>query len=445
MRAPAGQFTSTTATSLGRDAANRIEGTVEWFNINPQQIQANRYYENLTTAGAGTKTYQGNTWVSAIYLPSGGDRDYSTFTFYYDGGDQTIFPEGSTSGTLNRYNNLYLDATAAANKTIVAVSGNGGEVNVRKDFTSTALAALVAYDNMTVGQEAGVGSTVAGAVTIGNGTDAAVYTQNLNNIAYSAAVTIANAGDFILNDAGNATFAGNVAVGAGGGIASTDNVTGDFDFNGTLALADATSTLGLGLATQMTVSDVFTNGDPARTNMTFEDGSFVIYDGPANQSIMSTAQANSYANLTIEGGAKVPNSGAGAPNIYMRGNFIMGNAGLTTLDMATSDVIFAMTNGTATYGANLSEVRGKFRRSGLTAAQDYNFNNLRTVFNFSTVAGDWFQLDVRPSTAPIIQAPTAPTVDVQRKFTLASSNGAGSFGEVAALSLIHISEPTRPY
>jgi len=59
--------------------------------------------------------------------------------------------------------------------------------------------------------------------------------------------------------------------------------------------------------------------------------------------------------------------------------------------------------------------------------------------SFAAVSANWFQVDVRPNTVPNIQAPTAPTVDVRRKITLASDNGgAGSLGTVAAMRLAYL-------
>lgn len=484
MRAPTntGQFTGTNP--LGATALARIPGRVEWSNAAPGQVVQARWYTDLFLTGgaAATKQVPDAVYVYKTYDPSAaGTRSYAG-TFHYDrdvaAEDQLIYPENGASAANNSYNAL--DLIGAGTKTVAWVSGAGGEVHVDDNLSSDAAVSLRVYDDMRINRTGATQSLVNGAVVVGDGTNNGNFFMNVGDANFASTVTVQtgsfnidntgngtfdgvvtintgslnlngggdgqfnanvninNGGTLLVNNAGNANFEATTAVAAGGTLKSTNSVSGVIDFNptSTLALANAAnSLLDLGQNTTMYIGGIFTNGFDARTNMNFGTGSTVAYDGDG-QGIMSTAQAKPYQNLTIGGGAgtNTPVSSAVEPDIWMVGNFDMGATDVDILDMASTDVVFHMTNGLADYGPNTSEVRGKFRRSGVGAGTYYAFNNLRTLVNFSTAPAGWFQMDVRPDTWPNIQAAVSPIHDVKRKITLASNNGgAGNWGEISSL------------
>lgn len=496
MREAAGIIENLNTATLGTTLASRVQGTVEWAGAVAQQVQANLYFTNLATSGAGVKTYQGNAWVYGSYLPAGGDRNYQTFTFYYNGQDQDVFPENGSAGTINRYNNLEFvtNDAAASIKTVAQVAGVGGEVHVAADFTSDAASTLQLNDDMRVGQTGGAGSTVAGPVIIGTGAlgedanfymnladinytgtlDATQGSFNINsggngtfdgivtvddgsfnilstgNATLNAAVNINNGGTFSMQDQGNADVAATLTVADGGSVTMADNITGILDINGTLALGgpvvNGGALLSVGLADNMIVSGAFTNDNDARTNMTFADGSTVTFDGAGAQSVMSTAQGggNDYDNLIVEGGGiKVPYSNPTFSDINIRGDFTLGALSDTYLAMApdatNSTGILVMTDGAANYNG-ASEVRGKMRRRAISTGVDYNFHNTNTLINFATVPDSYYELDIRPGTySPTLNvaAPPVGIIDINRKFTVTSAT-ATTQGEIASIQLAYL-------
>lgn len=485
-------------------AGQRIGGTVAYTHANAVAVAVTgnggtTYYTNLTLAGASTKSVPDNVYIYGVYDPStSGNRTYAG-TFHYDrqaADDQVIYPENNGAGGVNRYNNL--DLIGDGTKTVVydGTPGDAGTVHVEGSLTQIAAVSLRVYDDMRINMTAATASTVDGPVLVGDGVNDANFfmingdatygstvdiasgdfniegqgngifngvvtiangAMNMNAVAngnatYNANVNINNAGLFLLNGAGTATFeaASTVAVAAGGTLRSNDGVAGQIDINGNLSLAnDATALLDLGDNTQMFVAGAFTNALDLRTNMLFGDGSTVTYDGAVGQAIMTTVTTNpgnDYFNLSILGAAgnKVPVNNATSPNINLRGDFTLGNAGDYLLDMAgvnSAAYVNISGNGDANF-SGVSEVFGKFRRTGFAAgATVYNFNNAQTQLTFSTAPTQFFQLDVRRNTAPDITkiaGPTPPVVDINRRITVERNLGAGTDGEISKIRLAYL-------
>ncbi len=486
-------------------SGQRIGGTVEYSaaagNITVTGTGAATYYTNLVLSGGSLKSVPDAVYVYGNYNPStSGNRTYAG-TFYYDraeNDDQLIYPEnGATAGT-NAYNNLTFLGNGT--KTIAYVAGPGGEVYVDNDFTvSDAAVQTRVYDDMVVGRSGGSGSTVAGPMIVGDGTNNGSFSMRNANITYSSTVdvatgvfniegtgngvfngvvtintgsmnltsTVANTGNATYNanvninnngtllvaGEGDATFEQTVAVAAGGTLQSNNNVAGIIDVNGTLTLANAANaTLSLGNNTYMYISGVFNNNFDARTNMTFGNGSLVTYDGQNNQQIMTTVAGNNndYAGLVIRGaaGTRTPVNNATSPNINIRESFELGTDGDIRLDLYASNpnaYVNITGNGPATY-LGLSEVYGKFRRTSFTAANGLVFNNAETVLDFATAPASFFQLDIRGGLVPDytkIATPNAVTTDVQRRITV-ETNAAPNQGTVSRMRIAYLPNEYNP-
>ena len=474
----------TGANPLGESHAERIGGTVRFgeTSTNVNQMVSGLgadvpiYYTNLLVEGSGgTKWLSDGIHVGGDYdnywETSSASRSY-TGTFYYDGGTQILRPEYSgVGGNTNRYANIDLSVNAdfsdANNyKTLENHSGADGQTSVMGDVTSDANTNIRFFDDIYINHEPayGSGSTIAGTVVVGqlgevgnvfmgDGDYGFSNTVDIDNglfdltstgsSSFSAAVAI-NSGSFSVSDAGHATFADAIDVNAGGALVSQNGATGDIDVNGDLTIAnDATALLTLGTNTEMMITGTFVNNNLAKTNMTFGNGSNVIYDAVGAQTVVSTASSNPYANLYVEGGGQktLEAAASGTGFAYVGETFNIGTyagtAGITQngsgtftfADLATDALV--LTNGAANY-LDASGVEGKFRRQSIATAPLsasttlYVYNNSGTSLEFGAAPanGEWMQLDVRSNTPPspaYITAPTAPVTDVRRLFVLNSS------------------------
>ncbi len=491
-----GSFTSTTGVDLGRDAANRIPGYVEWADTDlggGQDVQP-RWYFNLTLEGS-EKNVQDAVYVYMWYQPNSGDRTYAgTFYYDYDGVNtnwadpQVIAPENGAAAGTNRYNNLQIEG--GGDKIVEFASGAGGEVYVDEDFTGIDNSQLTVLDDMYINQQAGTGSSTDGNIIVGdgNGTDYGNFTTGGQDMAFNADVTL-NTGNITIPDVGSASFTGlntlthgvlsltltggaagegdaifdgdvNIAddgTGTFGSLKSVDDATGDIDINGAMTLADGDSNqVVIGQNADMYVTGSITNNRAQRDNVLFGDGSRVIYDG-GGQDLMSTVQGsgevNSYSNLFVDGGG-VNTFDSDADGGWVRDEFHIGtlssNAGTVTFADTSADYLAMTVNGAFYYdgGAAPSQVLGKMRRYNLSGeAYDldstYTFHNTQTLLSFSeapTADGGWYQLDVWEYTQAYnrgdIDAPTAPTVDVAR--WMRANSDADESGKIDQLRVAYL-------
>lgn len=192
------------ATALGNTAPMRVPGTVLYSlpTTGGTQTVQGRYYNNLTLAQAGDKAYNNNTvYVSGAYAATGGDRNYGTSNFIYDGVlAQTLLGENGTSGNINRYYNLNTQNAGA--KTVAAAT----EVRVSNAFTMEASNTATLTVNGTVRSE-GFTTQQAGAGTIDVDGAAASFNLGSSTATFSATNNVAlNNGGTLNTATGAATF-----------------------------------------------------------------------------------------------------------------------------------------------------------------------------------------------------------------------------------------------
>ncbi len=442
------------------------------------------YYTNLTLDGQSAKWIPDNVYVGGAYennYLTSGSRSY-TGTFYYDGSiAQTIAPENSNSGNLNRYNNM--DLSGGGTKTIAYDGTNlQGEVYVINEVNQDATSALNVYDDFYVGHASGTGGTFAGNVTVGQGGQAGNIDMGFGDYGFTGTnVTIAN-GTFELVGTGSSSFSAAVAINSGsftvtnttsgdpyalfastvnvadgGTLGTQDGANGDIAIGtaGSLTLANAAgAVLNLGTGTDMIVTGSFTNGLAARTNMTFGDGSNMIYNAAGAQTVVSTASTNPYSNLFVEGGGTKTLDANTNPMAYVDDNFGIGTStyagnvaftsnqsGTFTFDDLTDFTYNAlvMNTGTATYQGT-SEVEGNFRRGSITGKlmaddQLYTYNNTETQLAFANAPAlnDYMQLHVEGGQYPSTTYIDAPDLvndpnedDVNRLWVTHTGSSDGS-------------------
>ncbi len=417
MRATSSVFENNGGATLGTTKPTSIEGVVEWgATANGQTVQA-LYYDHMMTSGVGTKTIADGVYivggVCPTYLPTSGNvyNDFATYpyvvgsgsgansyngTFHYAGDvAQTVFPQRLGNGTEPDFANL--DFIGTGTKTIPA----GEDVGIAGQISSDIASPLEILGNLFLGT---VNSQLDGTVTLNN----------------AAATLLMGTGDLAFNNNVNVTQ----------GVITADDGDGDVTLNSgyTLALAGTTSILDFGINTNLILTgDISNDGDG--TNLVFDCGSTVTYNGAANQLVLPTITSNAYGNLVLANGAKRGGNVANyADNIYVCNDFSY-NAGVGggNFDLLTNSNILYMQaqDAIVTYTAN-EEVVGKMNRVTDGSLSSYTFNNAQTIFSLAADANNptSFELDVRPGTAPYNYDGVK---DVNRKINVTYSGNAGAF------------------
>lgn len=393
------------ATALGSTAPLRVPGTVLYsfpVTAGTQQVQG-RYYNNLNLAQNSTKEYVANTvYVAGAYTATGGDRDYGTSTFIYDGVlAQTLLGENGTSGNINRYYNLNTQNAGA--KTVAGPD----EVRVSNVFTMEASNTATLTVNGTLRSEYQA-TQQAGAGTISVDGATALFNLGSSTATFSAANNVALENGGTLNTgAGTANFAGIAAVNNGLFNVGTGSGLVTIDPTGTLALANAaTALLYATTGTQIDVAGTFTNGLAARTNMNFNDLSTVRYTG-SGQTIVSTVLSNPYGNLIVTNASKTV-----AGDIHVSNNF---GAYDNNLPMAANTLFMSDPTALANYGPGI-EVVGRMNRIMGSVSSPLTFNNEATIVTMTSGAFPAsMTFNVQPATAPFQYD---NTTDVNRKITV---------------------------
>jgi hypothetical protein len=382
------------STALGVACNFRVPGNMRYTaSSGTQNVQA-RYYTNLELDGPSAKAIPDAVYVSGTYnvTAASGNRTYSG-TFYYDGtGDQTIFAETATSGSVNRYNNLAImtGSGACAVGTSTKTIADNQTISLMGDFSSAAGTTLALE-----GQLFAVNVTANGPITINDPTPGTTLAE--------------------LRTTGTATYAANVTVTAGlfnvaGGTATVQSTS-------TLSLANSTNAqLQLGAGTTLDIAGVLQNNLPARTNWTFDATSTIRFTSTAaGQTIPYTVASNPYGNVYTSGGTKSTESGG---DVVMAGNLTVESDNITV----ASTRVWNMTNASATVtysgaGAN-SEIVGQMQRA-ISGTGSYTFNNAQTRVNFTAgTLPTTMTLAVFPQTSPNNYDNTK---DVQRKVTVSWS------------------------
>ncbi|MDX9790227.1 MAG: hypothetical protein RBT61_05320, partial [Candidatus Kapabacteria bacterium] len=303
------------STALGKDATWRVPGITLWSSATAQDLQP-RWYEDLSTSNDGVKEFNdGSFYVSGVYEPVGGGRDYGTSNFYYDGTEsQDIVGENGASGGNNVYYNLVMQNAGV--KTIQDGQTANVENNVQIESSSTSLFTIAGILNSgnTLTQEAGAGNINISAAT-----------SELN---LGAGASEFNGG---VDVAGSLTTVGEGLATFNGGIDVT--TTGSFNLVAGDAVIAETSTLALGdnalinvsADRTLTVTGAFTNADNDQSNLTFDIASNVIYDNSSiAQNIIVTSANNPFGNLSISGESKTP-----LGDIFMAGDFSLADKNLS--------------------------------------------------------------------------------------------------------------------
>ncbi len=430
-----GVFRSDDGNELGRDATNRIQGTVEWSRATgTQTIQGDNaagagvvYYTNLELSGDAAKNIEDNVWVFGNYNPeyngAAGNRTY-TGIFHYDGDGtisngvgtgaaefyQIIYGESASSGAVNRYNNL--DITQGTKI-------NNDEVNCIGYITNSAAddaAELIVAHNFTIGTGA---SIITANMTIDP-------TENLGTAPGSAYFKTTSDGTM---EYGHASTSTTLQVNATGLLDLMS--TGEFTVmeNGTLDLADDASNPGAlnvgynsggNVVAILNFDGIFKNNSQTantanRTNMTFAEESTVRYreasgtpevagTNPSEYPAASGENNYKYGNLELSGAVDKLVDGS----VYMRGDLSVSDANfiISTDNTLADNTLLDMdvTNSpSVTYDVSVNAgryVQGKMRISGtIPTGTALKMNNDLTQVTFDPTAGapdEWFQLDVFP-------------------------------------------------
>ncbi len=390
------------ATALGTSGLMRIPGLVLYSNIGAAQTVQGRWYNNLQLSAASQKDYNAATvYVSGTYVVAGGNREYGSSTFIYDGsGAQTITGESGTSGNTNRYFNLFLQNGGA--KTVAAATEVRVSEEFREEASNTAtvtISGTLRSENITT-QQAGAGvMSVDGAsasLNLGSGTAGFAATNNVN---------LENGGT-LNTSTGAATFAGASNVNNGlFNVTSTGLVT--IGATGTLTLANAANAMiTVTSGSQMDVTGAFANNYAAATNMNFNDASLVRYNGSAAQSIVSTVTTHPYGNLIVTSGTKTVGG-----DVYVSNNFAAYD---NNLPMAANTLFMLDPTAGVTYGSGI-EVVGRMNRT-MTSGSPLTFNNENTIVTITGgSAPATMMFNVQPATAP---NQFVATTDVNRKITV---------------------------
>jgi hypothetical protein len=367
-----------------------------------QNVQA-RYYTNLEMDGPSAKAIPDAVYVSGTYnvTAASGNRTYSG-TFYYDGtGNQTIFAETATSGSVNRYNNLAImtGSGACAVGTSTKTIADNQTISLMGDFSSATQTTLALE-----GQLFAVNATANGPITINDPTPGTTSAE--------------------LRTTGTATYADNVTVTAG--LFNVAGGTATVQSGVTLSLANSTNAqLQLGANTTLDIAGVLQNSLPARTNWTYDVTSTIRFTSTAaGQTIPYTVASNPYGNVYTSGGTK---STEASGDVVMAGNLTVESDNITV----ASTRVWNMTNASATVtysgaGAN-SEIVGKMQRA-ISGTGLYIFNNAQTRVNFTAgTLPTTMTLEVLPGVNPNNYN---GATDVQRKVTVSwggSNNWTATF------------------
>jgi hypothetical protein len=401
-------FTDGTGTNhnfpaLGSRCDFRVPGNMRYTaSSGTQNVQA-RYYTNLEMDGASAKAIPDAVYVSGTYnvTAASGNRTYSG-TFYYDGtGNQTIFAETATSGSVNRYNNLAImtGSGACAVGTSTKTIADNQTISLMGDFSSATQTTLALE-----GQLFAVNATANGPITINDPTPGTTSAE--------------------LRTTGTATYADNVTVTAG--LFNVAGGTATVQSGVTLSLANSTNAqLQLGGGTTLDIAGVLQNSLPARTNWTYDVTSTIRFTSTAaGQTIPYTVASNPYGNVYTSGGTK---STEASGDVVMAGNLTVESDNITV----ASTRVWNMTNASATVtysgaGAN-SEIVGKMQRA-ISGTGLYIFNNAQTRVNFTAgTLPTTMTLEVLPGVNPNNYN---GATDVQRKVTVSwggSNNWTATF------------------
>lgn len=384
MKNASGNFTG--ADQLGVDATTRIPGIVEWANDNAQDVQADLYYTSLATSGTGTKTFLGNAYILLEYLPTGGNRDYTTnsttITYQAASGNQEIAGENTGNGT-----GYYILAMEAAGT---------------KEVPTTTTTEV--YQQMT---HADGDLTINGTLTLADVSAASTAAIVNNNNTF-------NLSSGQINFSG--TFTNNSASGGGVNInGGTAIYEGDYtNTDGNLTIASAAT---------MQVQSAFTR---AAGTFAFDDASNFHYTG-GTQTMLGNDAVDfvSYGNFFVQG----TDAKTAGGNLQINGDLTVEQE--VDMDAGGSDYVLTMTDGTASYTGGV-EVFGKFNRDLSTAAAGaYTYNNENTIVTFETVPTS-FQLDVRQQTAPTQASDIDLTQDINRSI-VADYVGSGRIESITLL------------
>ena len=396
-------FTDGTGTNdnfpaLGSRCDFRVPGNMRYTaSSGTQNVQA-RYYTNLEMDGPSAKAIPDAVYVSGIYnvVDGSGNRTYSG-TFYYDGtGDQTIFAETATSGSVNRYNNLEIrtGSGACAVGTSTKTIADNQTISLIGDFFSAAGTTLALE-----GQLFAVNATANGPITINDPTPGTTFAE--------------------LRTTGTATYAANVTVTAG--LFNVAGGTATVQSGATLSLANSTNAqLQLGANTTLDIAGVLQNNLPARTNWTFDATSTIRFTRIADgQTIPYTVATNPYGNVYTSGGTKGTEAGG---DVVMAGdNLTVESGNITVASTRVWNMTSTSPTVTVTYsgaGAN-SEIVGKMQRVISSTGVPYTFNNAQTRVTFTAgTLPTTMTLAVLPQTNPNNYDNTK---DVRRKVTVSWS------------------------
>lgn len=468
------RFVNQNGANIGIDAANAIDGVVEYnSNTDGQGVQGELHYTRLILTGTGDKTMGDNIYVYGAdacptltgtyaelqtypFYYNGLDADFGTGTFHYAGDNQTIFP--IHNGTGGQPNNYYILNVTGGSATIVAAENTGAhEITTDASSPLTVNGNLFLYDGTsnlagTVDVAAtgsittGAGAVTfagalesAGAITTGDGDVTATSTTELTG---TATFDVAGDGDVALNgatttaagttitltgtglDAGNLTFGSTLTL--GGDLVATDAGIGDVTFAGATNIA-ATGTIDLGDGNDIIILSTISNAGDG-TNLEFACNSTVTYDGDG-LAVLPTllADANSYGNLVLITGSKIGGTAGYGTDVNLCGNFSLadGNFNMT----ANNGTLFLRSLlATATYGGGTGneEVIGNMGRVTDGTARNYTFNNRNTSVELGANATnpDLVTMYVNPNEAPLQYV---ATTDVDRKVSLTYANNSGEF------------------
>lgn len=397
-----GSGSTTGTTALGVSANMRVPGNVRYNNTGSAQNVQGRWYYGLEMAAASQKNYNASTvYVGNTYTVAGGNREYGSSNFIYDGSSaQTITGESGTSGNTNRYYNLFLQNAGAKSVAAATTVRASQEFRVEASNTATVTVSGSLYSENITTQQAGAGViSIDGAtasMNLGTGTAGFAATNNVN---------LENGGT-LNTSTGAATFAGASNVNNGlFNVNSTGLVT--IDASGTLTLANtASAVLTVTSGSQVDVAGTFANNFAARTNMNFNDASLVRYNGSGAQTIVSTVTTHPYGSLIVTSGTKTVGG-----DVYLSSNFAAYD---NNLPMASNTLFMLDPTGTATYGSGI-EVVGRMNRT-MVAGAALTFNNEQTIVNITSGAAPaTMTFNVQPATAP---NQFVAATDINRKITV---------------------------
>lgn len=426
-----------TITDIGTSAADKIPGTVDFASTDEAQTIANGLhfkYLVISNTGGGVTIgdvfiYGGDCDATGLlpeysdlatydYFVPTGTADNRTYngTFTYAGTvNQTIFPEsGTASGGTNIYNNL---ALLGGSKD---TDGNGDPILTLGTFDLQSTATLQLNDSLGVFDGTGT-SNIDGALTIAAGgsfgfndagtleIDAAVNVNDGGFYVNQGTVTGTDNADFAVAGPGLFGFSGGTFTSTGDiAVTGTDaSNTGEliienpdvpFDVDGNVSLGGEFAEIEVADGGIFEISGNFTNAFADRTNMNFNDGSTVRYNGDNN--VLATASTNPYSRLEIIGsGTYGVDNNATVTDINVAGGALFDGSSLD-VDGATNASQFVMTNADSNIAFNGDEeIIGRSTRTAINTGTNYYYNNAYTYASFNTApAGPdyYFTINVIP-------------------------------------------------